>query len=300
MVRRSNRNRGYITKIVVVGLFLVIVIAMLASIYFTSNPNQKQDIRSRASEATSPLLSLDFNNGWNGTGGQAPTTVTGPAWLRPGPKGIGQSAYLYNNAALWYLSAGNINKDAGTLEFWFKPLTWNNDSTVAHRFLDVTFKCSNLSGPAGPCKNYMVLEIDNSPSESTKTIWFSIDDSQTAWLGSHGKTATAQVEIAPPYKRWYHIAVTWNKDFGSIIYVDGISVTQDNEPYSLNDPTDAAVDGSGHIIIAEASGLGPKFNVSADSIIDNYNIYGYVKDGPTIKSDYISDKSKFSAVTPTP
>jgi len=300
MVRRSNPNQGYFTKIVIVGLFLVIVIAMLASIYFTSNPNQKQDIRSRAAEPSAPLLSLNFNNGWNGTAGQAPTAVTGPAWLRPGPKALGQSAYLYNNSTLWYPAAGNFNKDAGTLEFLFRPLTWNNDTYLGHRFFQVNFKCTALTGTGSPCENYMALEIDNGPSESTKTIWFSVSDSQSAWVGSHTKTAQAEVQIARPYNRWYHIAVTWDKNVGSKIYVNGISVAQNNESYSLNDITDPSPNGGGVIAITQNSGLGVNFNVSVDSIIDNYTIYGYAKDGPTINSEYLSAKSSYLSVTPSP
>lgn len=220
-----------------------------------------------------PLLSLNFNQDFKGADGEM-ATKTISVNITSLDEGIeGNTVSLSSNSDLNYVSGlDNFNKDSGTLEFWFKPMTWHTDGQVIHRFFDVRFQCD-----VKDCLNYMILDVDN----YNKKILFKINDYQGPFIleeaGSREKQSIYSFnKIA--YLQWHHLAVTWDKNKGSKLYFNGKLVGRNTKPYSFKNPISD--------LIFSSSEDTPVGKIAPGSNVDVLMVYNYPKTSREIAYNY--------------
>ncbi|MEK6563723.1 MAG: DUF4185 domain-containing protein [Candidatus Omnitrophota bacterium] len=216
-----------------------------------------------------PLLSLDFNLDLSGVDGEEPLVQSGTS-LYFGLEA--NAADLTSESSLIYPSGpDNFNKDTGTLEFWFRPYTWASDGQVIHRLFDVRFECSVES-----CLNYMLLDVDT----YNKRILFKINDAQVPFdmNGGDEKQAVYYFDQITQWQ-WHHMALTWDTQSGTKMYLDGAKVAENNQQFMFSSPSSG--------IIFSTSEINPWVGkMSPGAYLDMVNIYGYTKTDEEIFADY--------------
>lgn len=196
-------------------------------------------------ENTRLLLHFDGNvsgaQGENGT--TTRTSFTG------GKYGLG--VLITNTASLTFPTAGNLERDAGALEFWFRP-NWNGNDGVTHFFLD--------SGAAF-VNGFRVVK------DGANNLRFML------WRGSResgvgygiGSWQTGQ---------WHHVAVTWTTN-QIALYVDG---QQRSSSTNLALPDALATTmyiGSSASAGSQANGVFDEFRISSVPRVGNSDVAGY-------------------------
>jgi hypothetical protein len=180
---------------------LLSLLLLIISVFVgCDNPIQPPD---RPADAAPPpaivdqntLLLLHFDGQLTGEAGEEPLQAINHSFtegiLGSGVTVVGPETFLE------YASAGNFRADAGTIEFWVKPL-WNGDDGRAHHFVSLG--------------DQLVLAKDGADN---LRFFFREDDSEA--YQAYNLTSWRMNE-------WHHIAVTWTIPGTMRTYVDAVEV----------------------------------------------------------------------------
>jgi len=141
------------------------------------------------------LLLLHFDDQLTGEAGEQPTRAIGHSFtqgiLGSGVTVVGPETFIE------YASEGNFRAEAGTIEFWVKPL-WNGDDSRNHHFVSLG--------------DQLVLAKDGA---NNLRFFFRGDDSEA--YQAYNLTGWRMDE-------WHHVAVTWTIPGTMRTYVDAIEV----------------------------------------------------------------------------
>ncbi|MDP3770410.1 MAG: LamG domain-containing protein [bacterium] len=265
---------------IVVILGVLLLVASVAGIYVWQKGNMRTDMSSTANitrtlppSSERPLLHLPFNQDLKAVDGQAPTRQKNTT-LASGVEG--NAVVLESGSELAYSSdATNFNKDFGTVQFWFKPTTWDTDGQRTHRFFDVRFRCD-----ANGCANYMVFDVQN----VEKRIIFAINDCNCRWPSQDKQTFAS---VAPALNQWHHIAITWDKEKGTKLYFNGKRAAESTQPFSLKEPL-LDTDPLGGIRIAQndTPAAPAALKLTPGALVDEFRIDSYPKSDAKIADDY--------------
>ena len=145
------------------------------------------------------LLLLHFNETLAGSGGETPATPVGGVTFESGLFGSGAALAAANQ--LQYDRAGNIDSQAGSLEFWIKP-NWNGNDGAGHFILSL--------GAAGG----MLMGKDGGD------YWRCIFNRYAAG-GNPESGCGWNVSAEWVSGQWYHAAFTWDPA-ALKMYLDGV------------------------------------------------------------------------------
>ncbi len=146
------------------------------------------------------LLLLHFDGSYDGTQGEVGTTLETSFMTGR----FGQGVLIDGEDRLSYQTAGNINRQQGSIEFWFQP-TWDGDDEQGYGF----FETGDITGAGW--FNRMRIQKD-----SANNLRFMVMDGTQ----EHGVAYYINHWLAG---EWHHIAATW-QDNAIALYVDGLEV----------------------------------------------------------------------------
>jgi hypothetical protein len=147
------------------------------------------------------LLLLRFEGNTTGVAGETPVQATGITF----ESGVlGQGALIDGTDLLQYLTSGNFNAAAGTVEFWIKP-RWNGSDTTTRLLFAV--------GDARYVPQNLILEKDGA---NNLAFIINSPDSEGGRVYNVGQWQANQ---------WHHIAITWSIPGQMKIYADGVERT---------------------------------------------------------------------------
>ncbi|MFO7945982.1 MAG: LamG domain-containing protein [Armatimonadota bacterium] len=142
----------------------------------------------------------DFNGDYETEIGPSPTDVSGtPEYVTVHD---GEGILLEGDAYLRYRADGAFAKSAGTVAFWVQP-QWSGDDGKRYGLF------SDSAPTHSPAYNAMYLM--KTPSS---TLQFNIRDATDHVLQTSIKGWRAG--------QWHHVAVTWDRNRGAAMYVDGM------------------------------------------------------------------------------
>jgi len=167
--------------------FAGLLVAM-AMVLFGSSPAPAQDHSTGGPYTVdaNTLLLLHFDGSYVGAQGQVPSNAIGSFEL--GRFGQGVNATPQDYSWLEYPAAGNIDWQAGTLEFWVKP-NWNGNDNAQHTLFSAygSFRNNHLVICKDGANNLRFLFWDGSGVE------YGIFATTSSWVAGE----------------WHYIAVTW-------------------------------------------------------------------------------------------
>ena len=140
------------------------------------------------------LLLLHFDGHFDGAAGEIGTSIG--VTLTDGLHG--QAALFAGNSRLIYDTAGNIDRQSGAIEFWFRP-NWQGNDFQSY----VLFEAGNTW--------FNRLRI---AKDGANNLRFMVWDNQTEF----GAAYNVNHWVAG---QWYHIAATWRAGQGIQLFVDG-------------------------------------------------------------------------------
>jgi DNA-binding beta-propeller fold protein YncE len=146
-------------------------------------------------DATSLLL--HFNGNLTGADSESPVTAAGLTFT---DGVIGQGVVVDATDVLSYTTAGNLERFAGTIEFWVSPF-WNGDDNLHHTFFD----------------------CDDDWNWDSR---IDVAKDGANYLAGWAPDAFYDIEYWTP-GQWHHVAVTW-EGTSFILYVDGEKVASDD------------------------------------------------------------------------
>lgn len=163
-----------------------------------------------AAQAESGLIfEADFTKSLNAKHAEGdPTAHTGTAQLTKEGGMFGKDADPSLYQTVIFSREANINPDAGTLEFWFRPADDDAEAPVRYLF-DLP---TSVQNEAGNLQRF-VIAISGTGQERTLNVF----------PGNQGPNAVIAVPVSWDTKKWHHVALTWD---GSTVrlFLDGKEV----------------------------------------------------------------------------
>jgi hypothetical protein len=222
--------------------------------------------RTAGKEKPKLLFQLPFDDSCDATvaGGDPKPSAQSDISFQPGV--FGQAAEFGTKSKLTFLRPGNLDKEAGTISFWYKP-SWRPGNKGKE-----VWRCCFQEGP-----------WPETARRGTNMTWlwfwgdrlrFDVSDTRDSYsrYGLSGWDPT----------RWHHLAVTWDHRVGKSMYIDG-------------EPVGVASDGGSALIPMTWSVFDnfPVFHVgcgerglSIDGLLDDFRIYAGALSPAEVRAQY--------------